>query len=79
MTQYMGPDNLRRIWHTEYVEVISQDTGVKVEFFECSHCAATFESFDEAQLALIQCVAHARTCSKRPTAPLDAPPANERV
>ena len=63
MTQSMGPDDLRRIRHNEYVEVIRKDTGGKVEFFECPHCAATFESFDEmGQLALTQCVAHARAC-----------------
>jgi hypothetical protein len=64
MTQATGPDGLRRIRYTEYVEVISKETGGRV--FECPHCAATFESFDEtAQLALTQCVAHARTCSKK--------------
>jgi hypothetical protein len=64
MTQATGPDGLRRIRYTEYVEVISKETGGRV--FECPHCAATFDSFDEAaQLALTQCVAHARTCSKK--------------
>jgi hypothetical protein len=64
MAQSTGSDDLRRIRHTEYVEVIS---GGKVEFFECPHCAATFAAFDEtAQLALTQCVAHARNCSKAP-------------
>jgi hypothetical protein len=64
MTQATGPDGLRRIRYTEYVEVISTETGGTM--FECPHCAATFDSFDEAaQLALTQCVAHARTCSKK--------------
>jgi hypothetical protein len=65
MTQSMGSDDLRRVRHNEYVEVIRKGTGGKVEFFECPHCAATFGSFDEtAQLAATLCVAHARTCSK---------------
>jgi hypothetical protein len=65
MTQSMGQDDLRRIRHNEYVEVIRKGSGGKVEFFECPHCAATFNSIDEtAQLAVTQCVAHARTCSK---------------
>jgi len=73
MAQLMGPDDIRRIRYTEYVEVIRKDTGGKVEFFECPHCAATFEAFDEAMLALLQCIAHARTCSKRPTSPTSSP------
>jgi hypothetical protein len=77
MAQSTGPDAFRRIRHSEYVEVIGKDTGGKVvELFECPHCAATFEAFDEAMLALIQCIAHARTCSKRPT---DPPPVKERM
>jgi hypothetical protein len=67
MTQSVGQDDLRRIRHNEYVEVIRKDTGGKVEFFECPHCAATFGSFDEAaHLAVTLCAAHARTCSKAP-------------
>jgi hypothetical protein len=64
MTQVKGPDGFRRIRYTEYVEVISKEAGGRV--FECPHCAATFDSFDEAaQLALTQCIAHARACSKK--------------
>jgi hypothetical protein len=74
MAQSTGPEDLPRIRHTEYVEVIS---GGKVDFFECPHCAATFEAFGEVQLALIQCVAHARTCSKRPTGPTSPPKDND--
>jgi hypothetical protein len=63
MPQFTGREKLRRIRHAEYVEVISKDTGDKV--FECPHCAADFNAFDDtAQLTLNQCVAHARTCSK---------------
>jgi hypothetical protein len=65
MTQATRADDLRRIRYTEYVEVSSKETGGRV--FECPHCAASFDSFDEtAQLALTQCVAHARTCNKKP-------------
>jgi hypothetical protein len=65
MTQTFGSDNIERIRHPEYVEAVSKDTGGRVEWFECPHCSMIFDAFGAAaQMALDQCVAHARTCNR---------------
>jgi hypothetical protein len=65
MMQALRPNILQRNRYAGYVEAVSKHSGDKVGFFECPHCAAIFDAFAAAQLALNTCVAHARICAKR--------------
>ena len=54
-------DDLVETAHQDYIEVASKQTGGKVRYFLCPHCAR-FDAIGNALTALDECVAHVRTC-----------------